>query len=283
MKKITLSCELVTPLLMHGKEKETLELRPASIKGVMRFWWRAIFRHLDLDERKKDDMRKEEGEIFGNTERRSSFNLKITASNLREGRFKPVPHKGFRVPGFEAGGRFELLFTGLDEKKLKTAYETFVIASVLGGFGQRSRRGYGSIRIVKVESEGFKKEKIEKKYPVERSEIVRWIKRLNPEINTPPKVEYPYLRKLILKNRYFNHYSYLLEQIGWATHKYPYFGFAGGGKRLASPVVVTINRHPRGYFPIITLLADPKGACRWEKFEEFKEIVFEGDIENPYF
>jgi CRISPR-associated protein Cmr1 len=274
MRRINVQCELVTPLLMHGKDTNTPELRVPSIKGVMRFWWRAIFRQLDLDE-----MRKEEGKIFGDTEKRSSFDLKIVTSNLKEGKFKPVPHKGFKVPGFEAGGRFELVFSGLDKDKLRTAYEIFVIASVLGGFGQRSRRGYGSIRVIKVESNGVD---VEKKYPVERSEIVRWIKKLNPDINKPPQIDYPYLRKLILKNRYFSHYSYLLEQIGWATHKYPYFGSAGG-RRLASPVVVTINRHPRGYFPMITLLADPKGVCRWEKFEEFKEIVFEGDIRNPYF
>ncbi|MEO1942463.1 MAG: type III-B CRISPR module RAMP protein Cmr1 [Campylobacterales bacterium] len=274
MGRIKVQCELVTPLLMHGEDKNIPELRVPSIKGVMRFWWRAIFKHLDLEE-----MRKEEGKLFGNTKKRSSFDLKITSSNLREGRFKPVPHKGFRVSGFEAGGRFEMVFTGLDKEKLKTAYETFVIASVLGGFGQRSRRGYGSIRVVKVESEGID---VEKKYPIEKSEIVQWIKRLNRDINKLPKMDYPYLKKLILKGRYFSHYSSLLEQIGWATDKYPYFGFVRGGKKLASPVVVTINRHPRGYFPVITLLADPKKACRWKKFEEFKKIVFEGDILNPY-
>ena len=42
MEKIVFECESVTPMFMYGADGKTPELRPASVKGVMRFWWRAI-------------------------------------------------------------------------------------------------------------------------------------------------------------------------------------------------------------------------------------------------
>ena len=74
--KISLQCEIVTPLLMHGADKDA-ELREQSFKGVMRFWWRAIHGNLDLK-----TLKKEENKIFGNTEHKSGFRMKITNRNL---------------------------------------------------------------------------------------------------------------------------------------------------------------------------------------------------------
>ena len=42
-------CETITPMFMYEADGITPELRPASIKGVMRFWWRAINGNLSLD------------------------------------------------------------------------------------------------------------------------------------------------------------------------------------------------------------------------------------------
>ena len=45
MKKITFGCEVITPMFLSGADGNP-ELRPPSIKGMMRFWWRAINSHL---------------------------------------------------------------------------------------------------------------------------------------------------------------------------------------------------------------------------------------------
>ena len=90
MKTVTFSCETITPMFMYGADDKTPELRPASIKGVMRFWWRAINGDLPLDK-----LKKQEDEIFGSTERRSSFSIKI---------------KNYRFQNNKILGTFEIKF-----------------------------------------------------------------------------------------------------------------------------------------------------------------------------
>ncbi|OPX29474.1 MAG: type III-B CRISPR module RAMP protein Cmr1 [Candidatus Omnitrophica bacterium 4484_171] len=48
MKTITFECETITPMFLAGADGRTPELRPPSIKGAMRFWWRAMNGHLPL-------------------------------------------------------------------------------------------------------------------------------------------------------------------------------------------------------------------------------------------
>ena len=70
MQTITFECEVITPMFMAGADGTTPELRAPSIKGALRFWWRAMNGHLTLEA-----MRKAEGEIFGDTTQRSSIIL----------------------------------------------------------------------------------------------------------------------------------------------------------------------------------------------------------------
>ncbi|RUM75097.1 MAG: type III-B CRISPR module RAMP protein Cmr1, partial [Sulfurovum sp.] len=70
--ELTFECETITPMFMYGADGKTPELRPASIKGVMRFWWRAIHGNLSLE-----DLKEQEGEIFGDTDKKSSFSIKL--------------------------------------------------------------------------------------------------------------------------------------------------------------------------------------------------------------
>lgn len=72
MKTVTFICKSITPMFMYGANQNEPELRPASIKGVMRFWWRAINGDLSLDE-----LKEKEGEIFGSTVRRSKVNIRV--------------------------------------------------------------------------------------------------------------------------------------------------------------------------------------------------------------
>ncbi|MEZ4851046.1 MAG: type III-B CRISPR module RAMP protein Cmr1 [Bacteroidia bacterium] len=62
MESITFTCKIITPMFLNGADGKTPELRPPSIKGALRFWWRAVNGHLGLGE-----LRKMETEIFGGT------------------------------------------------------------------------------------------------------------------------------------------------------------------------------------------------------------------------
>lgn len=68
MKTITFECETITPMFLSGADGKTPELRPPSIKGALRFWWRAINANLVEYKNGKWDyskLKKKEVEIFG--------------------------------------------------------------------------------------------------------------------------------------------------------------------------------------------------------------------------
>jgi len=96
--RITATFEVVTPLFLGGADPaSTVELRPPSIKGALRFWWRALAwsRHNGhLGAIRKEELgaiRKEEQEIFGTAGQegiasngatgQASFILRVTPIN----------------------------------------------------------------------------------------------------------------------------------------------------------------------------------------------------------
>ena len=62
MEMLTVTLKTVTPLFLAGADGRTPELRAPSIKGMMRFWWRAM-KVLSIEE-----LRKEEGDLFGSSD-----------------------------------------------------------------------------------------------------------------------------------------------------------------------------------------------------------------------
>ena len=59
MHSITFTCETSTPMFLSGADGVTPELRAPSIKGALRFWWRAMNGHLSLEELKRREVRVE--------------------------------------------------------------------------------------------------------------------------------------------------------------------------------------------------------------------------------
>jgi CRISPR-associated protein Cmr1 len=258
MKRLTIECEIVTPLLMHGANGKKAELRIQSLKGVMRFWWRAVHQNLDLD-----SLRKMEANVFGDTNKKAGFRMKTTRKNLKKIRTNLLPHRerGFLVEGFEPGQTFTLEFFG---SELETAEKVFLLATVLGGFGQRSRRGFGSVAVKKINAKEFSF------VPTEEN-IADLIKEINPGFtfrSQAGRVDYPYLEEVEVGRRRYRSYKELLRQIGNATHDIPCFGRAR--PRHASPLVVSVYKNGANYHPIITKL---HGEGCWNKYEDFKRMI----------
>ena len=78
IKEIEFSCEIVTPLFLGGANSNKAELREASIKGMLRFWWRALYGDEDYK-----SMRKRESEIFGSTESKSRVEISVENEQLQ--------------------------------------------------------------------------------------------------------------------------------------------------------------------------------------------------------
>ncbi|MEM8524998.1 MAG: type III-B CRISPR module RAMP protein Cmr1 [Bacteroidota bacterium] len=172
MNSITFTCETITPMFLAGADGRTPELRAPSIKGAMRFWWRAMHGHLPLNE-----LKAEEDKIFGGTDRRSSViltaryvdeninNHTVPKFNyIRDYKENKIGVRYFNVlfyfhdkdrEGIAPGVRFEIKLRSQDKSHLIKAATTFWLFSILGGLGSRSRRGNGSFRIIRSKRNGL--------------------------------------------------------------------------------------------------------------------------------
>ena len=261
MNKLILKCEIITPLLMHGADGKTPELREQSFKGVMRFWFRSIHGNLSLEE-----LREKEAEIFGDTKRKSSFRIKIVNKILNIDDFNPLPHKSsnFKIKGFKPKQTFEIEFLG---ENLEIVKNIFILSTILGGFGQRSRRGFGSIKVKSINNKTFD-------FNFSKDTIIKLIKKINPKFtmndnseNFKNRRKFPYIKSIYVGNK-TSSYDILLKKIGLATHKFSCFGSAN--PRLASPIYITVNKDNNEYFPIITSL---NGKGCWKNFNDFKKGI----------
>ncbi|MEO1263917.1 MAG: type III-B CRISPR module RAMP protein Cmr1, partial [Bacteroidota bacterium] len=168
-------CRGITPIFIGNAEPNDVEIRPASITGLMRFWWRAMNARLAAKSLQK--LQEAEEKIFGGVlsgGRRSSFNcwiedvdgdIKDAGRLLGAHNFNIYNGGGYLFyilinqnkdqKGYAPGLEFELVFTSESEKYFRQAIASFWLAVNLGGFGTRSRRGGGAIQSELAELEGI--------------------------------------------------------------------------------------------------------------------------------
>jgi len=191
MEKITFECETITPMFLYGFDGINPELRAPSIKGALRFWWRAVRANNNIK-----ILREEEQGLFGglgDKTLRSAINLKVrekevvkeekkslkTFYNLKydfnrikytlEGREAGIGYLLFSVdkkPFIADGSRFTIEFSSninnKDNKRaLKSAIASFWCLVYLGGLGGRSRRGGGNLSIINIQDKNEILEKLE--------------------------------------------------------------------------------------------------------------------------
>jgi len=178
MKTVTFECETVTPMFLAGADGRTPELRPPSIKGLMRFWWRAMNGHLPLGE-----LKREESEIFGASDEkigRSKFNIRVneqpTSEDIIESLWEEIPYekrisktgKEYKIPEEEYAGTSYLLYSthmlndrpyirsntpfsveisSGDDNILREVVHSFAFLTFFGALGTRNRRGAGSFAV----------------------------------------------------------------------------------------------------------------------------------------
>ena len=159
MHKIIFKCQSITPMFLGGADGEP-DLRPPSIKGAMRYWWRAMHGHLTIEK-----LKEKESHIFGNTEQRSKVILRCkTSERLREKQFTKGAGMGidylFYAMDMGANKRhyfddinFEVILKSKDKGMLREAAYAFWLLANLGGIGSRSRRGGGSFVITGIETD----------------------------------------------------------------------------------------------------------------------------------
>ncbi len=268
---LKLQCKLITPMFMYGADGRTPELRSSEFKGMMRWWWRAIKAENDIDK-----LRKEEAEIFGGSgegEGRSKVKI-IVMSELEVGDtidYQPLPHhnrnncpidkakqckKAFISKAVRVDKEIIIKFLIPSDKIERLIYLTFI----LGGFGKRSRRGFGSLEIIEP-STSITIEKITKflncvnnSYEIVEPQDLNGLKVIRNKNTKILKNSYPWIQEIIISKKDFNDHNSILRVIGKVSHKYNDPSLGCANPRMASPVYVSTIKVNDKLKPIITLL-----------------------------
>lgn len=171
MRKVDVQIKFVTPAFIGGSENRNIsEFRIASLKGLLRFWWRVF-----QDEPNEKSLYEKEKNIFGDTTCKSSFSIilkqplqLLVHSSNRTGAFlnnqpgvKYLFYSMYRMgrsPGRinwlkpDTKVDFQLIFFNKQcDKEVKEVLTSLWWLENFGGIGARSRRGAGSFQVTKIE------------------------------------------------------------------------------------------------------------------------------------
>lgn len=262
MEKITFTCEVITPMFLAGADGQTPELRAPSIKGAMRFWWRAMNGHLGLK-----DLKEKEGEIFGDTTKKSKFSISVVPKSIQVGKERPVLHEGkrYRLPCIKEGSTFDVTFRIPNEYNywnIEKCSKLFELITILGGFGKRVRRGMGSVDIIDCTDRNWEKREgsLEYIWILIKFFSTHYTLRENSIfINFSGGMQYyPWIREVEIGEPNSN----VLEDISYTTHDLhrannsrtyeASLGHASGRQRFASPIYASVVKG--SLRPIITTL-----------------------------
>ncbi len=171
MQSITFECEVITPMFLAGADGITPELRPPSIKGALRFWWRALNGHLPLADVKnelgeiiQEGLKTREGEIFGDTNRRSKVLIRVAPieEKISTNTFKNLNRRAYDLiymtygavdrKYYEVGTKFNIIIASKDNTILNEVKKAFTALVHLGGLGAKSRNGFGSLQCNNIDT-----------------------------------------------------------------------------------------------------------------------------------
>lgn len=268
MERVVFTCKVITPMFLNGADGQTPELRAPSIKGALRFWWRALNGHLPLtDTAYSKGLKSLEFEIFGGSGdnvQRSRVIITVSQNGpLNKRTCELVPHKPYmKAEAIVVGTTFDVTLKIKDNPYLnkEKAIALFMLTCYLGGFGKRVRRGMGSVDIIAIDG---KKDGIPGQ--IDLNFIHGLISKISPFYHVEnDKIMFEYSGTspaygYVVSVQIGKQYSGLLERISNATHevkkRYPSsydasMGHARGG-RYASPVYTSVIGGAR---PIITTL-----------------------------
>ena len=251
MESIQLRLETVTPMFLRGYDNKILELRPPPFKSLFRYWWRAAVGQINAD-----NLRAEESRLFGSTQGRSPLSIRIpSGAKLLSDEYPPLPHKphSFQNQAYRPNGKFNLTLAApqLDE------YEKIAkLGFLLGGVGNRSRRGFGSIRYQNWNFQNIN---------VFQQKVYQTLDGISPgrflhcsnEIQLDSTITvpaYPVIQAIYFGVNLWDDVDALLRRIGQATHDHCDNALGSPAPRMASPIHIRIQKVGDQFVPVVTQL-----------------------------
>ena len=174
------SYRIVTPMFCAGADQQKAELRLASFKGALRFWWRSTMWGKVND---GADLQQKEAELFGSSDQKigqSKVRMRLTEVNLQkakkvkevweDGRLLGAHYLAYGVmeafssakKGTKAGeltrpmipgGNFTVqlrLAPNLSDKQREQVQNALILLGSIGGMGSKSRKGFGSLTLTEL-------------------------------------------------------------------------------------------------------------------------------------
>lgn len=293
MVSTTFQCSSLTPIFMSGADGITAELREPSFKGVISYWWRAANAHLVQGEN-LSELRKHEQILFGSTDQASNLKVYISpyqrtyfnTKKLWESEMEGLKYLWFfplEAIKFKEGlyTTFEMTISTPNEELHKQAIGALWLAVMLGGFGNRARRGAGNLDLAVKEGETYGLPfQLSLQPPLQESfgkffQMAMNLARVNRPAEKVEMTLYPNLSSpnvLIGRNNRsqwsvvnslgVQYKSFRNKKDGNGKKKFKstdllVFGGPIGrvGKRNASPVFFSVNQTNGSFFPVVTLLS----------------------------
>ncbi|EKD27925.1 MAG: hypothetical protein ACD_79C00496G0008 [uncultured bacterium] len=273
--KAEIEFEILTPCFCAGNDPKGAEIRATSIKGMMHWWYRALYGGFD-DERKifggieiKDNEIKEK---LSFKDRRSSIDIKITdfigdeEKNITENKITSIGPK-YLLYGMEGRcvikkGNFKLT---LKKKPLfneaKELDDNFILMfSLLFSLGSRSRKGFGSLWPKNIIIDG-QRENI----PENKVEFIDAIK--SKVISKDMKMKFISQGEVSSKDALNKIHDFLYQKDRRQGNE------KGDKDRIPSPLLFKVIKLENKYFPLLIvfknqIMNDPKKPKRkqvWDK------------------
>ncbi len=279
MSKITLSFEIITPLIMSGADRDEVELREQSLKGILRWWFR-FYKGAELDLK---ELKEKESEIWGSQEVASKIKITIKNKKLsskkngkdyyaylcmnddRGDRYSRIKRRAFHE-----NQKFNIDFYFLppfNEKLRKELETTLFFLSNLGGLGARWRRGFGSVVIDGYHIDGKNLEEIKnnlnnrlKSFSISSSNR-DFMNLSNTSIyllSPKQKESFWYSWKEAINKLRDDFYRKLKRQLGVNR-------IGIGSPRAVSPLIIQIKRNKANLYYGVILI--------WQKWELYEKCI----------
>lgn len=282
MPSLTIKLRTVSPLFLNGADKNQPELRAASVRGQLRYWFRAIWgsRVSDLNK-----IWERESAIFGNNEVGSRVAVRILNRKppaLADAALLPHRTHG---QGSQKAIRSETNFllqicTPPGIEIPQEAFLSLQMWLLLGGIGKRSRRMFGALaaedfwdpRLTSPDALISNIQKAINRFAREPAKLAQTypdhkppsFPTLNPNHSRICVGQLPLESAVDANRKLFG----ILRSDQFRQHE-RIFGHAMGGRR-ASPLIAQVRRIGDGYYPVLTIMrSSDLGTKEWAILNTF--------------
>jgi CRISPR-associated protein Cmr1 len=276
----------ISPMFLTGADTRTPDdLRAPSIRGQIRYWFRALEGANTPD---IEELWKLEKKLLGSTSGGSQVSVrffKAPPDPFDEGkdveRKAMLPHRSDPVErslqkAIKIDTPFRLnLVTRPGVDVPPQVLNACAVWLLLGGLGKRSRRMFGAFNLTWAGKISTPQElaKLINRYISAQIDL----KKLKPMPNQPKfPMLHPSHSRIIVGTESFDHEELVIDLFKGLlrTPKYlPFsksFGYTTKDERRASPVIAQARKIGEKYYPILTVMhSEPNGPINWSKVKEF--------------